>query len=52
MSWCTRRPRCLLSCCTQAIACLAIAMPMDGGGVVVGDKVSVELEIEAVLRTA
>ena len=29
-----------------------IKMPMDGGGVVVGDKVSVELEIEAVLRTA
>jgi polyisoprenoid-binding protein YceI len=29
-----------------------IQMPMDGGGVVVGDKVSVELEIEAVLRTA
>jgi hypothetical protein len=27
-------------------------MPMDGGGVVVGDKISVELEIEAVLRTA
>ena len=29
-----------------------ISMPMDGGGVVVGDKISVELEIEAVLRTA
>jgi polyisoprenoid-binding protein YceI len=29
-----------------------ISMPMDGGGVVVGDKVTVELEIEAVLRTA
>jgi polyisoprenoid-binding protein YceI len=29
-----------------------IDMPMDGGGVVVGDKISVELEIEAVLRTA
>jgi polyisoprenoid-binding protein YceI len=29
-----------------------IQMPMDGGGVVVGDKVTVELEIEAVLRTA
>jgi polyisoprenoid-binding protein YceI len=28
-----------------------IKMPMDGGGVVVGDKISVELEIEAVLRT-
>src|SRR3954467_8697103 len=29
-----------------------IKMPMDGGGVVVSDKVTVELEIEAVLRTA
>ncbi|SDY28434.1 Polyisoprenoid-binding protein YceI [Modestobacter sp. DSM 44400] len=29
-----------------------IEMPMDGGGVVVGDKISVELEIEAVLRAA
>ena len=29
-----------------------IQMPMDGGGVVVSDKVTVELEIEAVLRTA
>ena len=29
-----------------------IKMPMDGGGVVVGDEVIVELEIEAVLRTA
>jgi polyisoprenoid-binding protein YceI len=29
-----------------------IDMPMDGGGVVVGDKINVELEIEAVLRTA
>ena len=29
-----------------------IKMPMDGGGVVVGDKVTVELEIEAVLRTS
>lgn len=29
-----------------------IKMPMDGGGVVVGEKISVELEIEAVLRTA
>jgi polyisoprenoid-binding protein YceI len=29
-----------------------IKMPMDGGGVVVGDKVTVELEIEAVLRSA
>jgi hypothetical protein len=27
-------------------------MPMDGGGVVVSDKINVELEIEAVLRTA
>jgi polyisoprenoid-binding protein YceI len=29
-----------------------IKMPMDGGGVVVGDKITVELEIEAVLKTA
>jgi polyisoprenoid-binding protein YceI len=29
-----------------------IKMPMDGGGVVVGDKINVELEIEAVLRAA
>jgi polyisoprenoid-binding protein YceI len=29
-----------------------IDMPMDGGGVVVGDKINIELEIEAVLRTA
>ncbi len=29
-----------------------IDLPMDGGGVVIGDKISVELEIEAVLRTA
>jgi polyisoprenoid-binding protein YceI len=29
-----------------------IKMPMDGGGVVVADKVTVELEIEAVLRIA
>jgi polyisoprenoid-binding protein YceI len=29
-----------------------IDMPMDGGGVVVGDKINVELEIEAVLRAA
>ena len=29
-----------------------IDMPMDGGGVVVGDKIDVELEIEAVLRSA
>ena len=28
-----------------------ISMPMDGGGVVVGEKVSVQLEIEAVLKT-
>jgi polyisoprenoid-binding protein YceI len=27
-----------------------ISMPLDGGGVVVGDKVAVNLEIEAVLR--
>ena len=29
-----------------------ITLPLDGGGVVVGDKISVELEIEAVLRAA
>jgi polyisoprenoid-binding protein YceI len=29
-----------------------IDMPMDGGGAVVGDKITVELEIEAVLRAA
>ncbi|GAB4081802.1 hypothetical protein GCM10028783_27510 [Modestobacter muralis] len=29
-----------------------IDMPMDGGGVVVGDKITVELEIEGVLRAA
>ena len=29
-----------------------IAMPLDGGGVVVGEKVTVALEIEAVLRQA
>ena len=29
-----------------------ISFPMDGGGVMVGDKVEVTLEIEAVLRTA
>ena len=29
-----------------------IDMPMDGGGVVVGDKIDVELEIEAVLRAS
>jgi polyisoprenoid-binding protein YceI len=29
-----------------------IDMPMDGGGVVVGDKINVELEIEAVLRAS
>jgi polyisoprenoid-binding protein YceI len=29
-----------------------ISMPLDGGGVVVGDKVTINLEIEAVLRTA
>jgi polyisoprenoid-binding protein YceI len=28
-----------------------IDMPMDGGGVVVGDKITVELEIQGVLRT-
>ena len=29
-----------------------ISMPLDGGGVVVGDKVAITLEIEAVLRTS
>jgi polyisoprenoid-binding protein YceI len=29
-----------------------IQMPMDGGGVVVADKIVVELEIQGVLRTA
>jgi polyisoprenoid-binding protein YceI len=29
-----------------------ISMPMDGGGVVVADKISIHLEIEAVLQTA
>jgi polyisoprenoid-binding protein YceI len=29
-----------------------IQMPMDGGGVVVGDKIVIELEIQGVLRTA
>jgi polyisoprenoid-binding protein YceI len=29
-----------------------IALPLDGGGVVVGDKVEITLEIEAVLRRA
>src|SRR4051794_3199331 len=29
-----------------------IDMPMDGGGVVVGDKIAIELEIEGVLRAA
>ncbi len=29
-----------------------ISMPMDGGGVVVGDKVQITLEIEAVLQTS
>jgi polyisoprenoid-binding protein YceI len=27
-------------------------MPMDGGGVVVGDKITIQLEVEAVLATA
>ena len=27
-------------------------MPLDGGGVVVGDKIKVELEVEAILQTA
>jgi polyisoprenoid-binding protein YceI len=29
-----------------------INMPLDGGGVVIGDKVSLNLEVEAILRTA
>jgi polyisoprenoid-binding protein YceI len=29
-----------------------IKVPMDGGGVVIGDKISIELEIQGVLRTA
>jgi len=29
-----------------------LTMPLDGGGVVVGDKVKVHLEIEAILQTA
>lgn len=29
-----------------------IAMPLDGGGVVVGEKITIELEIEGVLRTS
>ena len=29
-----------------------IKMPLDGGGVVVGEKVQINLEIEAVLRPA
>jgi polyisoprenoid-binding protein YceI len=28
-----------------------IDMPMDGGGVVIGDKITITLEIEAVLKT-
>jgi polyisoprenoid-binding protein YceI len=31
---------------------ISISMPMDGGGVVVGEKISIQLEIEAVLETA
>ncbi|HVS43365.1 MAG TPA: YceI family protein [Candidatus Dormibacteraeota bacterium] len=31
---------------------ISINMPMDGGGVVVGDKVKISLEIEAVLQQA
>jgi polyisoprenoid-binding protein YceI len=30
---------------------ISIAMPMDGGGVVVGDKVTINLEIQAVLQS-
>jgi len=29
-----------------------INMPLDGGGVVIGDKVSLNIEVEAILRTA
>jgi polyisoprenoid-binding protein YceI len=29
---------------------ITIDMPMDGGGVVVGDKINIELEIEAILQ--
>jgi polyisoprenoid-binding protein YceI len=29
-----------------------ISMPLDGGGVVVGEKVQINLEIEAVLRAS
>jgi polyisoprenoid-binding protein YceI len=31
---------------------IELNMPLEGGGVVVGDKVTINLEIEAVLRTA
>jgi polyisoprenoid-binding protein YceI len=31
---------------------ISISMPLDGGGVVVGEKVKINLEIEAVLATA
>lgn len=31
---------------------ITISMPMDGGGAVVGDKISINLEVEAVLATA
>ncbi len=30
---------------------ITISMPMDGGGVVVGDKVAIHLEVEAILET-
>ena len=29
-----------------------IAMPLDGGGVVVGEKINIELDVEGVLRTS
>jgi polyisoprenoid-binding protein YceI len=31
---------------------ISFQMPLDGGGVVVGDKIEITLEIEAVLRPA
>jgi polyisoprenoid-binding protein YceI len=31
---------------------ISFSMPLDGGGVVIGDKITITLDIEAVLRTA
>jgi polyisoprenoid-binding protein YceI len=31
---------------------ISISMPMDGGGVVIGEKISIQLEIEAVLEAS